>query len=152
VPGPEKPHRKPLAGKLGTARRFASTGVVILILLASVAFGVWRGMTTRDEGFETADTPAPIAEPTPEPLGEEPRSARELFAHSCGVCHTLRAAGVTGIAGPDLDAVRPPLTAGRVRRQIRTGTLDSAMPPQLLRGPEAAKVSRYVARVAGARS
>jgi mono/diheme cytochrome c family protein len=150
VRGPEKPDRKLFSRSLETARGFGFAGVVILVLTGSVAFGVWRGLSSRDEGFETSATPAPTVEQPPPPRRQR-ESARQLFGHSCGACHTLRAAGVTGIAGPDLDAVEPPLTARRVRRQIRTGTLDSAMPPQLLRGREAARVAHYVARVAGRR-
>jgi hypothetical protein len=38
-----------------------------------------------------------------------------------------------------------------VREQIRTGTLDSSMPANLLVGEDADRVARYVARVAGRR-
>jgi mono/diheme cytochrome c family protein len=34
-----------------------------------------------------------------------PRAGRPMFVTTCGVCHTLRAAGTIGTSGPDLDAV-----------------------------------------------
>ena len=55
---------------------------------------------------------------------------------------------MTGIAGPDLD--RLDLTAARVREMIRTGSLDSAMPANLLEGDDTDRVARYVARVSRA--
>ena len=65
------------------------------------------------------------------------------------MCHALAAAGVSGLIGPDLDAVRP--SAARVRRAIRTGSIDGVMQPGLLRGREARAMAAYVARVAGRR-
>jgi mono/diheme cytochrome c family protein len=34
-----------------------------------------------------------------------PRAGRPTFVTTCGVCHTLRAAGTMGTSGPNLDAV-----------------------------------------------
>ena len=34
-----------------------------------------------------------------------PRAGRPMFVTTCGVCHTLRAAGTIETSGPDLDAV-----------------------------------------------
>jgi mono/diheme cytochrome c family protein len=62
------------------------------------------------------------------------------------MCHTLRAARVTGLVGPDLDAVRP--SEARVRRAIRNGSIDGVMQPGLLRGEDARSVAAYVARAA----
>jgi len=63
------------------------------------------------------------------------------------MCHSLRAAGSGGLIGPDLDAVRP--SAARVRRALRTGSIDGVMQPGLLRGRDARAMAAYVARVAG---
>jgi hypothetical protein len=57
---------------------------------------------------------------------------------------------VRGVVGPDLDRAGG-LTAERVREQIRTGTLDSSMPANLLLGIDADRLAAYVARVAGRR-
>jgi len=83
------------------------------------------------------------------PSLERATSGRELFAHACGMCHTLRASGMRGMFGPDLDKTRP--SEARVRRMIRTGSIDGVMQPDLLRGAEARRVAAYVARVAGTR-
>jgi cytochrome c oxidase subunit II len=68
-------------------------------------------------------------------------------AQGCGGCHALADAGTSAPIGPDLDEVRP--SAARVRRMIRTGSLDGVMQPGLLEGEEARRVSAYVARAAG---
>ncbi len=96
----------------------------------------------------TRDVPAwkPPAASTPAPRAEG-TSARQVFSHTCGSCHVLQDAGSRGLFGPDLDETRP--SAAKVRRMIRTGSLDGVMQPDLLRGERARRVSEYVARVAG---
>jgi mono/diheme cytochrome c family protein len=86
---------------------------------------------------------------TAERTAPEPSGPRAVFAHTCGACHTLADAGASGLFGPDLDELRP--SAARVRRMIRTGSLDGIMQPGLLEGDEARSVATYVARVAGRR-
>jgi mono/diheme cytochrome c family protein len=88
--------------------------------------------------------PAPASTPAPEADGG---SARQVFSHTCGMCHTLGDAKARGLFGPDLDEARP--SAAKVRRMIRTGSLDGVMQPNLLRGERARRVAEYVARVAG---
>jgi cytochrome c6 len=95
----------------------------------------------------TQDTPASEPARSDTAASDVPDSARELFAHTCGGCHALRDAGAAGMFGPDLDEVRP--SAARVRRMLRTGSLDGVMQPDLLRGEQARRVAAYVARVAG---
>jgi sulfite dehydrogenase len=115
--------------------------VVAAVTLAGAAVGFTRG--------GAADVPVPRAEPVatpaaaPEPA-PRPAGPRALFASTCGACHALHDAGVHGMVGPDLDAVRP--SAGRVRRAIRTGSIDGVMQPGLLRGRDARAVAAYVAR------
>src|ERR687891_873490 len=36
-------------------------------------------------------------------VADRDEAAKELFATSCGRCHTLAAAGTEGVVGPDLD-------------------------------------------------
>lgn len=71
------------------------------------------------------------------------------FAASCGSCHTLADAGTTGTAGPNLDEVKPALTAQDVVHAVDEGP--GAMPPNLLPYRDTAVVARYVASVAGRR-
>ena len=144
------PRRRPLAAVWALARRHAFALALVAVVLTGAAVGFTQGRSSE------VPAPAPTA-PPPQPTTDAqaaapaPKSARELFGHACGACHVLRAAGVDPIVGVDLDRVRPRLTAARVRQQIRTGTLDSAMPAGLLQGRDAERVSRYVARVAGRR-
>ena len=134
-----------------TIRRFSFLIVLVVVVAGSAAYGALHQAAIDDDAFQTR----PRATTTPPPAdapgdGQQPQeSARTLFVHSCGTCHTLRAAGAGAGIGPNLDKVRPRLTARRVRDQIRTGTLDSAMPANLLLGRDADRVARYVARVAG---
>lgn len=74
--------------------------------------------------------------------------ARELFATTCGGCHTLSDAGTNGAVGPNLDETE--MDAEAVRAQIKNGA--GAMPAGLLEGEEADSVAKYVADAAAAAS
>jgi mono/diheme cytochrome c family protein len=134
---------------LAAVRRFGFLLVLLVAVGGGVLVGVMQGRGDEGEGFgdatTTATTQAPFRSNQDDVRGQP---ARQVFAHTCGTCHTLRAAGVTGIAGPSLDKLD--LTATRVRQIIRTGSLDSAMPANLLEGDDADRVARYVARVSRA--
>jgi mono/diheme cytochrome c family protein len=69
----------------------------------------------------------------------------QLFADTCGRCHTLAAAGMHGEVGPNLDTLRP--TAATVLIAIENGP--GIMPAGLLRGADARAVARAVAEHAG---
>jgi cbb3-type cytochrome c oxidase subunit III len=99
-------------------------------------------------------------------------NGQKLFSSTCGVCHTLQAAGTSGTVGPDLDnafaMVRQEGYAQSsienvVLDQIRLGsgtiatyttkkkfTPQQPMPANLLTGQNAIDVAAYVASVAGA--
>ncbi len=90
-------------------------------------------------------------------LNAEEVKGRELFSHTCTVCHTLAAVKSVGRIGPDLD-VRVgddiPTTAGRkalVENAIAEGRArgNGNMPTQLYQGKEAEEVASFVAAVAG---
>jgi mono/diheme cytochrome c family protein len=131
------------------ARRLAPTLTVFLALTAAGC-----GRDTSDE------TPAPLFPAVTEPPQTAPapvtpaaiaaeeakESAKQLFAHTCGTCHTLAAAGTTAPIGPNLDRVGR-LTKRYVLNRIEAGSLDSAMPADLLVGRSARRVAAYVARV-----
>ena len=82
------------------------------------------------------------APPTTSPRG----GPKELFVQQCGPCHTLADAGTQGIAGKNLDDVRPTRLA--VLKAIREGP--DTMPADLVSGAYAQGVAAYVASVAGA--
>src|SRR4051812_26035076 len=125
-----------------------------LILMVVVAIGLGVFLGTRGNSVEdTSDSPPPSQAEAPPPTTqtqaqtEEPSTGRDLFAHDCSTCHTLRAAGGNAGIGPDLDKVKP--SRQRVLQQIRTGSLDGSMPANLVTGADAEKVAAYVSRVAG---
>lgn len=142
-----------LAALWHTIRRYSFLIAFVVVVGASAAYGALHQAAVDHARFD----PPPAATPTGAPAATRPtdkpprESARDLFVHACGTCHTLRDAGAGAGVGPNLDKVRPRLRARRVREQIRTGTLDSAMPANLLVGRDAERVARYVARVAGRR-
>ena len=70
---------------------------------------------------------------------------KQVFASTCGGCHTLSAAGTSGSIGPNLDELKP--DAARVEAAIKTGP--SSMPENLLAGEDAKSVAQYVAENAG---
>jgi mono/diheme cytochrome c family protein len=119
--------------------------VLVVAVGGGIALGVHQGSRSDDAGFDETATDAT----TQAPFRSEQETAkgepvREVFAHTCGTCHTLRRANVKGIIGPDLD--KTVLTSAQVRRMIATGSLDTVMPKNLLVGEDADRVARYVAR------
>jgi mono/diheme cytochrome c family protein len=89
---------------------------------------------------------------------------RELFSHSCNLCHTLLGANAVGRTGPDLDVLVPTVAATvpneKVRYIARKAFVLSAilegralgkgqMPKLLFQGKEAEDVAAFVAAIAG---
>jgi len=90
-------------------------------------------------------------------LNASQQKGRELFAKSCGVCHTLAATKSVGRIGPNLDirvGVDIATPAGRralVENAIAEGRARGLgqMPALLYQGKEAQDVASFVAAVAG---
>jgi mono/diheme cytochrome c family protein len=90
-------------------------------------------------------------------LSKEEQKGRELFAHACGVCHTLAATKSVGRIGPNLDvrvgddvstqAGRKALVLSTIMEGRAAGRGD--MPAELYVGKEAEEVAKFVAAVAG---
>ena len=84
--------------------------------------------------------------------------AKDLFANTCGYCHTLAAAGSDGVVGPDLDDLLAPTGVNsaesfegnytRVLQAIDCG-IAGRMPKGILIGAEAEDVAAFVAAYAG---
>lgn len=70
---------------------------------------------------------------------------KQVFASTCGGCHTLAAADTSGKVGPNLDDLKP--DAARVVQAIEGGP--GSMPENLVEGEEAQSVADYVAENAG---
>jgi mono/diheme cytochrome c family protein len=103
------------------------------------------------------------------------QSGQTLFVSSCGICHTMQAAGTSGTVGPNLDnafagsrdqGYGPSTIENLVLDQIRLGsgpiatytapehgvkglTPQTQMPKNVVTGQEAIDVAAYVASVAG---
>jgi mono/diheme cytochrome c family protein len=127
------------------AKKYSFAIVMVLAVGGGIAIGVRQGRTTNDTAFDDATTTATTHAPfQSEQESAKGRPVKDVFAHTCGTCHTLRRANVKGIIGPDLDKVV--LTTAGVRRMIATGSLDTVMPKNLLVGKDADRVANYVAR------
>ncbi len=90
-------------------------------------------------------------------LSSREQRGRELFAHSCAVCHTLAATKSVGRIGPNLDVrvgADVSTTSGRKALVLSAITEGRArglgqMPALLYQGKEAEEVAEFVAAVAG---
>jgi mono/diheme cytochrome c family protein len=96
-------------------------------------------------------------------LNADQQKGRELFAHTCNLCHTLNGAAAVGRTGPILDALVPTVAAGlpaKEAQSAREAFVLSAilegralgrgqMPALLYQGREAEDVASFVAAVAG---
>ncbi|HEX3452921.1 MAG TPA: c-type cytochrome [Solirubrobacteraceae bacterium] len=90
-------------------------------------------------------------------LNASEQKGRELFEHTCGVCHTLAATKSVGQIGPNLDirvGADIPTAAGRkalVLNAIEEGRARGLgqMPALLYQGKEADDIAKFVAAVAG---
>jgi mono/diheme cytochrome c family protein len=78
-------------------------------LLFAVLIGAWYTSAL----WLYRSTPAAASRPrsaqaTPIPANAHAAAGREVFSQAgCGSCHTLKAAGASGVVGPNLDSVRP---------------------------------------------
>lgn len=90
-------------------------------------------------------------------LTKREQAGRELFAHSCVVCHTLAAVKSVGRIGPDLDIrVGDDISTNAGRRALVLNAIlegrargNGQMPALLYQGKEAEDVASFVAAVAG---
>jgi mono/diheme cytochrome c family protein len=90
-------------------------------------------------------------------LNGEQQKGRELFAHSCVVCHTLAAVKSVGRIGPNLDIrVGEDIATPAGRRALVLNAIAEGrarglgqMPALLYQGKEAEEVADFVAAVAG---
>jgi mono/diheme cytochrome c family protein len=131
----------------------SKTPFVIFGIFAAVCVLVIPYFALAKEGDEEAATVE---------VASQDQAAKELFAGSCGRCHTLAAAGTEGVVGPDLDALLvtggindasqfEPLS-GRVLQAVTCGVPSGQigqMPRGILEGENAQNVAQFVAAYAG---
>jgi cytochrome c6 len=115
--------------------------IVVALLIAAYSTGYERGKSAAPSRRSAAP-----ATKHPAPAANGP--GRQLFASTCGSCHTLKAAGTHGTIGPDLDQIKP--DAARVLAAMQNGgTGSGAMPRALYSGAKAKQVADFVSQVAG---
>lgn len=78
---------------------------------------------------------------------QKPTSGKDIFAANCGSCHTLKDAGTSGSAGPNLDQLQPDST--RVQHQVINGGGGMPAFKGTLSANQIAAVAKYVSSVAG---
>jgi cytochrome c551 len=90
-------------------------------------------------------------------LNAQEQSGRELFSHTCAVCHTLAATKSVGQIGPNLDIrVGSDISTAAGRKALVLSAIGEGrarglgqMPALLYQGKEAEDVADFVAAVAG---
>jgi mono/diheme cytochrome c family protein len=132
-----------------TGSRWLAAALAALALAAAGCGGDDEddaGTTAEQAPAQTQDeTPEAGGETETESGGESAGAGRDLFAGTCGGCHTLSAAQTQGTTGPNLDELKPDVE--QVRNAIREGP--GIMPENLFEGAEADQVAQFVAENAG---
>lgn len=119
--------------------------LVILYLVLAYSIGYDAGKRHGEKVVSTSQR-APHKPATSVPVAAGP--GKQLFAATCGRCHTLKAAGTSGEVGPNLDQLKPDLA--RVLAAIKNGgTGLGIMPVNLYTGQQAQQVAEFVSQAAG---
>jgi mono/diheme cytochrome c family protein len=120
--------------------------IAIVYVLASNGLGSSEGSNVQPTATQASTNTETQAAPTETQAAQPPVGpGRDLFASTCGTCHTLAAAGTTGTVGPNLDDLKP--DQATVQAAIQNGP--GAMPANLLTGAQAQQVAAFVAASAG---
>jgi cytochrome c551 len=96
-------------------------------------------------------------------LNAQQQKGRELFSHSCNLCHTLNGTAAVGRTGPNLDVLIPTVAASLPEKEAHADRMafvlsailegrargKGQMPALLYQGREAEDVASFVATVAG---
>jgi mono/diheme cytochrome c family protein len=129
-------------------QRLVTVGVVLLFAFGLIVPGIVLA--------SNAEHKASVAVGGVHLTGEQ-QTGRELFAHSCAVCHTLAATKSVGRIGPDLDVrVGDDISTAAGRKALVENAIAEGrarglgqMPALLYQGKEAEEVASFVAAVAG---
>ncbi|HEX8714383.1 MAG TPA: c-type cytochrome [Solirubrobacteraceae bacterium] len=140
--------RQALHTESRASRRFVTLGVVVLF-----AFGLAvPAIVLAFNGEHKASVAVGGVR-----LNAGEQKGRELFEHSCGVCHTLAATKSVGMIGPNLDVrVGADISTPSGRKALVLNAIEEGrarglgqMPALLYQGKEAEDVAKFVAAVAG---
>jgi mono/diheme cytochrome c family protein len=136
------------AGASGVGQRLITLGIIVMFVFGLVVPAIVLAFNGEHKASVAIGGVR---------LNKEEQKGRELFAHACGVCHTLAATKSVGRIGPNLD-IRVgddvPTVAGRRALVLNTILEGRAiglgnMPAELYVGKEAEEVAKFVAAVAG---
>ena len=123
---------------------FMIGALILSLLVAAYQIGYNHGKSQAPSGQAAAATTAKTTS-TPSAANGP---GKQLFAQTCGTCHTLSAAGTSGAVGPNLDDLKP--DQATVLSAIQNGgTGSGTMPPNLYTGAQAQQVAAFVSSVAG---
>jgi mono/diheme cytochrome c family protein len=100
MPEPDSPQMFPSKDYTDSEREAAQTAIAIYV-------------------SQVAANPQAIAQAQQQGGGTSASDPKGLFTQNCGSCHTLGAAGTSGMVGPNLDQISPPLA--RIVEQIHKG-------------------------------
>ena len=122
---------------------FMVGALILALLVAAYEIGYNHGKSNAQPASASATTTKTQSTPA-----AATGPGKQLFAQTCGACHTLSAAGTSGAVGPNLDELKP--DEQRVLAAIQNGgTGSGTMPPNLYTGQQAQQVAAFVAAVAG---
>lgn len=78
-------------------------GILSWAVAAALVVMLFVGPLVVAEDKPAEGSPPPAADGGAGDSGDSGALGEELFVENCGVCHTLEAAGTSGIVGPSLD-------------------------------------------------
>jgi mono/diheme cytochrome c family protein len=140
--------RESLHAEGGPGQHLVTLGIIVLFVFGLVV----PALVLADNGEHKASVAVGGVR-----LNANEQKGRELFAHSCTVCHTLAAVKSVGRIGPNLDirvgdeistpAGRKALVLNAIAEGRARGL--GQMPALLYQGKEAEDVADFVAAVAG---
>jgi len=120
-------------------------GFLVVVIIAAWLLGKDEGKRQAANAVPAQVTAAPAKTTAAAPAVAGP--GRQLFATKCGSCHTLKAAGTHGTAGPNMDDLMP--DTAQVEAAIHNGGAGSgAMPKGLAAGVEAKQIADYISKAA----
>ncbi len=140
--------RQALHTESNASRRLVTLGVVVLVVFGLVVPAIVLAFNGEHK--------ASVATGGVHLNGGE-QKGRELFEHTCAVCHTLAATKSVGQIGPNLDVrVGADISTAAGRKALVLNAIEEGrarglgqMPALLYQGREAEDVANFVAAVAG---
>jgi mono/diheme cytochrome c family protein len=127
----------------------SKTPFIVFGIFAAICVLVLPFVALGKEGDEDAGTVQ---------VASADRGAQELVNTNCGTCHTLAAAGIDGVVGPNLDELLVPsgtnsaqLYKGNYSRVLQAVScgVGGRMPKGILVGDDAKEAAAFVAAYAG---